>query len=50
MNNKSCTDSHQYGLWCIDNEKNIAFRVCEKCNCTRTLPISVEIILEIIKA
>ena len=49
MNNKSCTDSHQYGLWCIDNEKNIAFRVCEKCNFTRTLPVSEEIILEIKK-
>lgn len=49
MNNKSCTDNHQYGLWNIDNEKNTVYRICDKCNFKRELPITEEITLEIKK-
>lgn len=49
MNNKSCIDRHQYGLWNIDNEKNIAYRICDKCKFRRELPITEEITHEINK-
>lgn len=49
MNNKSCIDKHQYDLWNIDNEKKIAYRVCDKCKFRRELPITEEITYELTK-
>ena len=50
MNNKSCTnDKHKYGLWNIDNEKKCAWRICDKCQFRRELPITLEVKNEIKK-
>lgn len=50
MNNKSCQENkHRYGLWDIDNNKNIAYRVCDRCKFIRELPITEEITTEIVK-
>lgn len=50
MNNKSCKDNnHKYDLWCIDEDLNQAYRVCNKCKFKRILPITNEILDEINK-
>lgn len=50
MNNKSCIDNgHQYGLWHIEKEQNIAWRNCNKCKFRRELPATDEIYGEIKK-
>lgn len=50
MNNKSCIDNgHQYGLWHIEKEQNIAWRSCNKCRFRRELPATDEIYGEIKK-
>lgn len=50
MNNKSCKDNnHKYDLWCIDEDLNQAYRVCNICKFKRILPITNEILDEINK-
>lgn len=50
MNNKSCVENnHQYGLWNIDKEQKMGWRICSKCKFRRELPITDEIQLEILK-
>ena len=49
MDNKSCTNKHQYGLWNIDKNKSIVYRVCDKCGYKLNLPITEEIVMEITK-
>lgn len=50
MNNKSCQENkHHYGLWYINNENNKTYRICDKCQFMRELPITEEIITEIKK-
>lgn len=50
MNNRSCTNNkHQYGLWNIDKKKNIVYRSCGKCGNVLKLPITEEVVMEIVK-
>ena len=50
MNNKSCVENnHQYGLWNIDKEQKMGWRICSKCKFRRELPITEEIQIEVQK-
>lgn len=49
MDNKSCVNKHQYGLWSIDKDKKAVYRTCNKCGYSLNLPITEEVIIEITK-
>ena len=45
MEKNNCTNGHQYGLWQIENEKEVS-RICLTCNYKQIYPKTSEVLKE----